>query len=611
VRDTNQLPARVESHLMKSAARPPNLASPKSTRGLPGGWVLYHDVQIANVDVLADSEDLECLVPLGAGSVLEVTGGLELTPSFYHTIQPPSARLVVPSGYAAIAIVPLGSDEDIAKSAPGGTEITLSLGGNTRGHTDLQVRAIHDGKIVDDIPLYLRDANNPPPMARDRRGQLRYSSITTAMAWDSSNEGLFGFSVPADLANTLQKRSLVAPADSALPTGDEEVSQAAMYSKAIEQQVISQGCIQAGYHYRIFPMIERDTAKGTPIRGRCRNCRDELVVLYRIKKKPPARARIVSPSRIKLTDIPQPSNVESTTIDHDLLFDALSFLGYGSWSKFDTLLASITPTPEYPRQIAQDYMALGLLDLELRKGTGAYRSWCVPQPSLNFVSRNRAFLSGFRSNTLVDELRTKVTQAGGELEILTQNGAPQSVFVNGLTPDALREAIEGMQDPHQRQMLVIERPAASLASACARMLRLDDCLSPVSIGRARNLQSFNVQSARWEDVEAARGIGCYRWNEGAQAYGYVDNEGNAFAGPHQVVKLLAARSAGIRLHAYDSSTQSFHSTLGCEPVGLLSRTLVACSGKLPSIARGRTSYTAIPPDIAATVLAILYDGATQ
>ena len=72
------------------------------------------------------------------------------------------------------------------------------------------------------------------------------------------------------------------------------------------------------------------------------------------------------------------------------------------------------------------------------------------------------------------------------------------------------------------------------------------------------------------------------------------------------MKTVAAGMEGIRLHSYDEQSKTFVSALGCEPPGLYSRVLVACSGQLPEQAGGRLLYKNVPVEVAGAVLDALY-----
>lgn len=612
VRDTNDLPQKVLAYLARAAAKPPTKATASTLKGLPEGWVLYHDVQVADASIHPETRDLECLVPLGDDSVIDVTGGLVLLPGFFHARRPPFARFVVPSGKARIGLLRIGSEAELASSSEVGREAVLSFDGHTTTHADLSVRGFQNGKLVDKVEVFLREAGSPTPLQRDGRGQLRHGSILSAFQWDGVTGGVSGMSTGADAAIDLPDIATDAEISHEVPAGGEETLQEATYAQAITRQAGRHTCIQAGYHHWQVPMVPEGTPRATPFTCECLNCKQNLVLMYRPRKvSGAARVTNMALEAIPLAPIPAPVDHDQQPIDHNLLLDALCFLGYGTWSKFETLLACMTRVQQYPRQLAQDYASLGLLDLELRKGSSSIRSWCVPAPSANFTTDGRAFLSGFRSTRLVEEIGERVVAGGGGTAVVQAIGAPSTIFIDGLEPAQLRDAIEGVLDPHGRQVVVNVFPAKALAAACLSIGPIESGLSPVSIGRARNLQVFNLQNAKWEDIETVRAAGCYRWNEGAQTYAFVDHNLNAHSGPYQVTKLLAARDAGIKLHAYDSASEAFNATLGCEPPGLLARALVACSGTLPSMGRGTTTYQGIPPAVAATILGILYDGGSR
>ena len=72
------------------------------------------------------------------------------------------------------------------------------------------------------------------------------------------------------------------------------------------------------------------------------------------------------------------------------------------------------------------------------------------------------------------------------------------------------------------------------------------------------------------------------------------------------MKLLSARLHNIRLHSYDHDSKKFYSTLGAEPIGLLSRALVMSSNELPEIEDGKLVYTNVNALLASTILQQLY-----
>lgn len=603
VRDTKNLPAIVETFLLDKVSKFPTRDTPAQLPGLPEGWVLYTNVQLRVADIMPPNDDLDCLVPVGAGTVLDFSGGLELLRGIYHPAVMPVARMAAPMDSSLrIEAHPIG-DTAAIEFASAVEEAKLDLVGLGDGKDGLVIKGYLDDKLVEFEEVLLRDANRATPLRRDGKGLLEHASIMSATPPADIALAVVGMSVHGEPPAP----SIAGGTDvhAALPTGETESLQEVTYSRAVEGHAPRKACI----HYWIIQPVPPNTPRGTPFKTPCEHCRQELVTIYRERRRPPA---VGTPRPVvrqfELPPMPARDDKQGARVDHDILMDALSCLGSGSWGKFESLLEALSPEPQYARQVAQDYAMLGLLDLEQRRGSGAIRSWCVPPPTINMTPSGRAFLSGFRSSKLVDEVRDMAQLAGGTVVAEGSERAPASIFIDGLDADALRDAMGSIQDPHGRSVAINEAPGLDIATACIALGGIEESMSPVSIGRARNLQRFDLSRARWDDVEEVRGSGCYRWNDGFQAYAFVDTDNRARAGSYQVAKLLAARASGVRLHAYDAKAGTFHSSLGCEPPGLLSRALVACSGKLPTIGRGAIAYQGVTTDVAGIVLDALYGG---
>lgn len=605
VRDTQNLARDVEAYLMQAAIKEPTIATAATLAGLPAGWVLYTDVQVGRNDVNPSKHDLDCLVPVGEQGVLEVSARLQLWREFYHARSMPMITLIAPPGPATLACLPLPAAETVLASASSeGHEVRLTIDAAALPPpSGVEVRGYRAGRLVDTREVYFRDAGNPLPLARDGRGMLAYTSIVSAGPRDSgARPNVVGFLAEGtfaacELANKLTSLSL--------PQGGDEDAQEVALADGLATHAAKQGCIERGYHIWRFPMVPDDTPSGTPFHGRCTNCSQELVILYRRKLR---QATTAMPTRRPLPPMQVPGRPTGVpSVDHDLLLDALGFVGHGTWGRFESLLQLGEAAPYLARQVAHDLFLLGFIDLELRQGTNAIKSWCVTPPAIIFASKRRAFLSGFRSASLVASLREAASAAGGRMVEAPQAGRPASAWIEGLDNKAAGEAFADIRDPHGRMVGVIADAGPALARACLSLGGFRGALAPASVGKPSNLQRFDPSTATWSEAAAASPPGAYRWNEGVQCYAFVGDSGAAHCGPHNVIKLLAARAAGMRLHAYDKENHAFSCTLGCEPPGLLARALVACSGNLPTVSRGILSYGDVPPDVASCVLAALYD----
>ena len=122
-----------------------------------------------------------------------------------------------------------------------------------------------------------------------------------------------------------------------------------------------------------------------------------------------------------------------------------------------------------------------------------------------------------------------------------------------------------------------------------------------------NLQKFDATKSKWHTVDECREPGAYRFDHPNRNYCYKHTNGSIFRGSYNVVKLMAARLDNVKLHSYDSHTKKFCSTLGAEPIGLVSRALVLCSGELPSVENGQTIYHNVSQSLAESMLTQMYN----
>lgn len=606
VRDARDLPAIVETFLADKASKLPTRTTSGQLLGLPEGWVLYTNVQLHVADFLPPNEDLECLVPVGAGTVLDFSGGLELFRGIYHPLSRPVARLAAPSSPLRLDFVPLGKTAASSSVSSPETEISISLSSVEDVNDGIIVNGYLGNELVETEEILLRDADRATPLRRDGKGLIEYQSLMSATVPSDAALRVVGMSVHG--VSSLPVTTMHTGIYASVLAGEVESTQAVVYSHPVEFNVSRNACI----HLWPFEMVPENTPRGTPFKSTCSYCKQTLVLIYRPRQKPSALTVLKPVKRqFELPPMPVPVSKKDESVNHGILMDALSCLGSGSWGKFESLLEALSPEPQYARQVAHHYNMLGHLDLEQRQGSGAIRSWCVPPPTINVVGSERTFLAGFRSSKLIKEISERIEIAGGRIIIEDGKRGPACIFTDGVGIDGLRDAMDGVQDPHARPVTMNETPALSIAAACLALGVMEESLSPASIGRVRNLQKFDLTRARWDDAEEVKGSGCYRWNDGFQAYAFVGEDGLALTGSYQVTKLLAARAKGVRLHSYNPETQVFQASLGCEPPGLLSRALAACSGKLPTIEGGAAKYHGVTPEVASIVLKILYGGTNE
>jgi hypothetical protein len=600
VRDANSLPGRVESYLAKAALKEPEKATTTQLPGLPIGWILYKDVQVRQLEKIPD-DDLECLVPWSNNGALSISGGMRLLQGFYHSSAPVTLEFVANEGPTRIEVWTQDDVPSLLTSSEANEKMCALQfnGGNMQVRHGVRLKAFQGEQEQASIELHFRNSDAPHPLNRDGKGRLAYRSILSASTF---LDGESGPSVVGLEAMNVQRATALKPIKdpSNLPQGTDESDQDPILSLALDRHIAKETCIERGYHYWHCETLPPGKPRSTPLEQKCRDCSMQMMVLHRGKSQASWPS---SPFPIQSISQPKQHKAE---VDADRLFDALCFLGHGNWGKFQELSESeSTIETHHLRQLAQDMFLLGLIDVELGPGTNSVKNWSVPQASVNFIEEKKAFLSGYRSPSLTKRISDAIAKHGGKLVEQEFGNRPRLIWIEGIDFGVTTAAISEIKDPLDRRISILEKPAHSIASAFSGLKSLREALQPVSIGRPRGLQNFDVRTARWVDTSFAFNAGAYRWNEGFQCYAYLSEDGSAWSGPHQIVKALAASALGISLWQYDAGKAMFRATLGCEPPGLLGRALVACSGQLPELGRGLISYSNVSPHVASNVMLAL------
>ncbi len=601
VRDARNMPAQVESYLAGVCTSSPRCAEASHLRGLPSGWVLYEDVQIRRTGE-PPHEALDCLVPFGEENFFAISGGIQLMPSFYHSGVKPIATYVAQSGPTTIdATVEDEADARVYLSAKSElAECSLELDPAKfpkDGNIFLSARQ-GDGKDTKK-QVFFRDANRPHPINLDQKGRLSYRSITSAKPFESATSlSIEGYVIDGEVPSSIDFDNFER---GSLPQGIAEDFQE--HAPPLRTHGTAQACIERGYHHTKYAMVPPNAPPGTLVEGECLGCNRRDIVIFR---RPQAAAKAREFVRFNLPRVGEGVSANEKDIDYGLLVDALCFLGSGSWAKFQSLVGTWGEDTRPPRQVAHDLFLLGMLDLDIRQGTNAIRAWSVPPPSLHYIEEGKAYLSGFRCRSLVAEIKLAVSSTGGTFKIEECAGRPPILWLEGISIEQAASLLEGIHDPIGRPVSLHAGSGFKLASACGALEDIEAATAPVSLGETKNLQWFDLEKVRWIDVDHVRKSGAYRWNDGMQAYAYLRPDGIGVMGSYQIVKLLAAREQGIMLHMHEPASQRFMSTLGCEPVGLLERALVACSGRLPTLDKGMTVYASVDASTAIQVLKQLY-----
>ncbi|MFG6574182.1 hypothetical protein ACGYLO_21715 [Sulfitobacter sp. 1A13353] len=624
VRNAPKIIRELEDFLSAASTGEAKQVSADQLDGLPAGWLLYTDVWIMRSDVEV-GKDLQHIVPLSSDVGITVSEGLQLSRGVWHAKVPPKVHLVAESGPTSFELQQprIHGDELIRTERNSGRGCTLRLEGLRDG--SFFVTGYAGKNKLGEKPILLRSASRPRPLHRQESGQRAYKDLVSAAAKIGPDcrpsvrghlvEGQGGAVEFEDDNIFVEGDTYVVPAGEG--DREEDLVDFADVSDSgfpIITDWEKQSCAERGFHYWKCEFAPRKVSVSTPLQMQCKGCGS--VVLMKNRGRRSASSKKVNslrrlPGAFKTPPWRGEQSFEAISrIDHDLLFDALCFLGNGSFSTFERIVSDVELEPWRLGQTAAAYSALGLLDISYKLGTHRVAAWSVPPPALYMIGDTAAVLSGFRCESLTEELGNVIADGCGILEFASMKEQPTKVTVKGFSFNELVGVVEDVKDPLGRRLKIVKDFALEFSAVARSMGSYRHSLASVSLGsNMRNLQKFDVRKARWRAVEDCETSGAYRFDHIGRTYAFRAGDGAAFTGPQQIVKLLAARSEVTRLHAYEPMTRSFSSTLGAEPMGLLERALVSCSGELPSQEQeGLTTYPNVPSQVASSIMKILYDG---
>lgn len=610
VRNKKSLVESLEKLLVAISTGEATYLTSEDLDGIPEGWRLYKDVRIIRTTEWETDTDLEPLVPLSEEAGFVVRGGVEIARGIWHSKAPPEVDLVAEAGPIRIeAHRPSSAGLRLARESQSDSR-TCNLSMRDLEDASYTFRGFKEKKQIGEAIVILRSAARARPLGRQSVGQLAHHEVFSASELPRDHSGLTiqGYIVSPKLppieiglGTEALHVSLVPSGEDSTGDGDDD------FVNDDTLAGVSRTCAGRGYHVWICESPPTRVSMSSPLKMECKDCHLAVIARNRGRKKKKAE-EVPTPTVRKSSRGTWERPSRSLNIDFDLLFDSLCFLGSGSWGQIEKLLVGEDVPPWAVIEISTAWSSLGLLDVAYELGTHRPKRWSVPPPTICFTGDGEGFFSGFRCDPLVELALEEVGNLGGKLSGMDQESAPCHLGFLDVDPRDLAGRLEPLEGPLGRSFSVVEQPALDLISAANSIAGLDASLLPISTGASpRNLQYFDVESVRWRLLDTVTGEGAYRFDHAGRVYVYRTLDGREFMGPQQVIKLLAARHSGKRLHGYDEHSRQFASTRGAEPVGLLARALVACSGRLARMGDdGKTIFENVPPEIGNAVLFNLY-----
>lgn len=608
--------ARVASYLELSARPGFRKSLGAQLPGLPSGWVLFEDVEILRV-LETDNTNLASLVPLSEGISIKFEGGLRLSPQVWHSGAPPSVLALGDQGRFKLEVRAQKADDDddtilSSQSSNGSCEIK-STSIAKLGASELSVVAVVGGNESSEKILALRDANLPRPL---REAELAYvidrkapASVLTArpISGVTQVDGavlLRGMVARGDIPDKGKLEPLPENSFVEIAGDDGRDDQPIDAYRSDKLDGLSESCVIRGYHYWICETARMDETRWEAKKMECKHCKMTAILRNRgrgagVRGRPGAGAatqRVMAP----------PISNAGTGLGLATILDGMSYLGVGSWHTFQTLASSHSPEPWFAHSLAQDLHDLGHLDFE-RSPAGRLTGWSVAPAALVILPDGDAYLTGFRCSKLVDAVTVVLEGLGCEPieEQPTPEELPRLAW-RGASFDDVRSGLQDVRDPLGRPIEVVASPGELIASNFAPFSELLGSLAPVHLESTDGLEVFDARQGRWLKSPHSNAEGAYRTNFAGRRYFVRDAAGACRSASPAIARIFAARREGVRLHKYDPLKRQLTTSLGCDLPGLLSRSAVSCSGRLPNRDQGRLVYGNVSSELAQKILTLLY-----
>jgi hypothetical protein len=611
---------KVEAHLGRYARAGYRQLDHSQLAGLPPGWRAFLDVVLSDAPEDEAAGVLTILSPLRA-DVISMEGGVRLSRQTWHADAPPVVvatlaaerrlqlaverrRALDLGGPEQLALV-----EDIGRASRSLAGIGLLSGDYLVG---LSVSSKDGVRLLDQVPLRLRNASFPRP-ARLRSANAAVHVLEDARgivsAYHAEDAGpavtgglLLDLDGPghADVALRLPGSIPLAEA-LAEPLAD------SANSPRPDDRTFAMPCAVLGHHYWIVDAAEPGEDWRTLKHMRCRECQREEWTRNR------GRRPRTTPRGQRMrhgTRAPEPPRARLPALEAsagqrpalDLMLDAMSYMGSGSWAALLEMARALQPDqPWLAGEAARAFSALGHVDIVLNPRTQRPASWHMAPATLVETSDGSWVLAGARSDRLMDAM------LGASSVRTAREGDSQGLTVIRAWPADENALLELAAELEASGVLIglSERFSERLARYLPPLAGLLRSGEPFKLGSA-DVERLDLPSRQWASAIEERAQGAYRTHLHGRLHGVITGEDapsimrvtDMLSSKH-----LAAAQASAPLVAYDRETQLLTVPMGAELPGLIDRAATLCSGA-PAFIRRDTwlvHYPSVPSSVAGQI----------
>ena len=582
--------------------------------GLPEGWTAFLGVHLMDVPREEDHpfvgrDDFAPLMPLSWTQVAFDDGFSLPGYATWHARRPPE---VMVSSYLADEVRAVLRNERVlgARTVAPDVElgdfhcagvVRLSPDDVSSGDYSVVLQSLAKGKpdkVLMRAPVRIRTADDALWVRTGARDTLTHgmpldgwATLSAAPADGAAPAGVEGALVsgaPPEAAPS----GTDAPVPARLPALEvprEEADEEGPYASTdAASEMPEDSCLVTGVHHWVFEDAVPGRAWNLPWQATCKFTGH--VQWFKPKKKKPisceSRPQALAPVLTAARAVRRPLDSE-VPADLDLLLDALSYAGSGSWDSFVRLASQMDDQPWFATDTARLLASLGHIDVALDPQTLRAVRWSVATPTLVRTARGDYVLCGARPRGLVARLRDDVQEMGGRLEEVAGSGGITVYRVEELDDETAELVCDEAGSDHDGWPLRYAGAAhARLLAALPRLEEVLSALVTVPVPSGADLEWFDLPSGSWVAADDTVRAGVYRHKVRPLRYllrlRSNDDPWHLLAVDNALGKYLAAWDAGHALLAYEADEERLVCRLGAPLPGLYGRAAVLCSGEPPT-----------------------------
>ncbi len=572
----SSLVEQVKSFL-QTAARPGfQVLSPEEVEGLPSRWNLFADVQII---WLGETRivDLMRLVPVSR-THLRLAGGLCLPGRhIWHRMLPPEIRAsALESQRARVSLseVQRITDRHATDMQPEEFEGTtvIPLRGKNLPEGDYQVELLHEGgstakgRVLQSTSFRLRSGDTPRPRRLKEEQSIGHYFDSPGQPWPT----LSAISLPLEptalsftgavMVGTMMQGQRVTqaglahglPPETLTVQGPFEIEDDSPLPSHINPRGSEEHpCLATGAHYWLLES-EGQPGQFRPslVQGQCKYC--WLIKWYRTGLRVKVdRKRLAKPSgspqpihgnlQPPREVLPMPDRHQS---DMEIMLDALSYLGAGTWEDFCRLADQIDDSPWFAAMMSRLLSSLGYIDIVLDTETLRPTEWAVSPSTLTELQvPHTAVMTGFRCESLVNQSSCIVEELGGRLYVGINANSPATIRVEGLSSDECRHVCDSVTVPNGQRLKWAPSPVYKILDALANIRTISSALPGYTPPLGVRADSFDFTTNKWTETGELTIPGAYRFRTRPVVYAFMKEKGHGFRRcDSHLVKHLANQS---------------------------------------------------------------------